>query len=54
MGKSMDRGNSGRNNKPKLSIEDKKQKKKMKQMAKKASPTPTPRSSNTAWRTSPV
>ena len=42
MGKSMDRGNSGRNNKPKLSIEEKKQKKKMKQMAKMASLAPTP------------
>ena len=44
MGKSMDKGNTGHNNKPKLSIEEKKQKKKMKQMAKMASlaPNPTP------------
>lgn len=40
MGKSMDKGNSGNNNKPKLSIEEKKQKKKMKQMARVASQAP--------------
>lgn len=44
MAKNMDRGNSGRNNKPKLSIQEKQLKKKMKQMAKQASlaPSPTP------------
>jgi len=44
MAKNMDRGNTGRNNKPKLSIEEKKQKKKTKQMAKQTSlaPSPTP------------
>ena len=42
MAKNMDRGNSGRNNKPRLSIEEKQQKKKMKQMAKQASLTPSP------------
>ena len=42
MAKSMDRGNSGRNNKPKLSIEEKKQKKKMKQMAQQVSLAPAP------------
>ena len=42
MGKNMDKGNTGHNNKPKLSIEEKKQKKKMKQMAKQASLAPTP------------
>ena len=42
MGKNMDKGNTGRNNKPKLSIEEKKQKKKMKQLAKTASLAPTP------------
>ncbi len=36
MVKSMDRGNSGRTNKPKLSIREKQLKKKMKQMAKHA------------------
>jgi hypothetical protein len=42
MAKNMDRGNTGRNNKPKLSIEEKKQKKKMKQMARQASLAPAP------------
>ena len=42
MAKNMDKGNTGRNNKPKLSIEEKKQKKKMKQMAKMASLAPSP------------
>lgn len=41
MAKSMDRGNSGRNNKPKLTIQEKKLKKKMKQMAKIASLAPS-------------
>jgi len=40
--KSMDRGNSGHNNKPKLSTQEKKQKKKTKQMAKMSSLAPTP------------
>lgn len=42
MGKNMDKGNTGRNNKPKLSIQEKQMKKKMKQMAKQASLAPTP------------
>ena len=44
MGKSMDKGNAGHNNKPKLSIQEKQLKKKMKQMAKMVSlaPSPTP------------
>ena len=42
MAKNMDKGNTGRNNKPKLSIEEKKQKKKMKQMTKMASLAPSP------------
>ncbi len=42
MAKSMDRGNVGRTNKPKLSIAERKQKKKMKQMAKIAGQAPAP------------
>lgn len=42
MAKGMDKGNVGRTNKPKLSIEEKKLKKKMKQLAKLAAPTPAP------------
>lgn len=44
MAKGMDKGNIGRTNKPKLSIEEKKLKKKMKQLAKLAerAPPPTP------------
>ena len=42
MAKNMDRGNTGRNNKPKLSIGEKKQKKKIKQMAKQANLAPVP------------
>ncbi|MDD5678346.1 MAG: hypothetical protein PHW60_10210 [Kiritimatiellae bacterium] len=42
MAKNMDKGNTGRNNKPKLSIHDKQLKKKMKQMAKQASLAPSP------------
>jgi hypothetical protein len=44
MAKNMDKGNTGRTNKPKLSIQEKKLKKKMKQMAKMGSlaPSPTP------------
>ena len=44
MAKNMDKGNTGHNNKPKLSIQEKQQKKKMKQMAKQTSlaPSPTP------------
>ena len=44
MAKNMDKGNTGRNNKPKLSIQEKQLKKKMKQMAKMTSlaPSPTP------------
>jgi len=34
MAKNMDKGNTGLNNKPKLSIQEKKLKKKMKQQAK--------------------
>lgn len=36
MAKGMDRGNTGRDNKPKLSIQEKKLKKKMKTQAKMA------------------
>ncbi len=42
MAKNMDRGNTGHTNKPKLSIAEKKQKKKMKQLAKAASLAPAP------------
>ena len=42
MAKNMDKGNTGRNNKPKLSIQEKQLKKKTKQMAKQASLAPTP------------
>ena len=40
MAKNMDRGNIGRNNKPKLSTKEKQQKKKMKQTAKQVSLAP--------------
>lgn len=42
MTKGMDKGNVGRTNKPKLSIEEKKLKKKMKQLAKLATQPPAP------------
>ena len=42
MAKNMDRGNTGRNNKQKLSIKEKQLKKKIKQMAKQTSLAPTP------------
>lgn len=46
MAKGMDKGNTGRNNKPKLSIEEKKLKKKMKLMAKQTSMAPSPAPQN--------
>ncbi len=44
MAKSMDKGNTGRTNKPKLSIQEKKLKKKMKLMSRQQGqlPPPTP------------
>ena len=42
MAKNMDRGNTGRNNKPKLSTQEKQLKKKTKQMAKQGSLAPSP------------
>jgi len=42
MAKGMDKGNTGRENKPKLSIHEKKLKKKMKMQAKMAAAAATP------------